>query len=78
MWTPRNLTLNLLRYSPVDENGAMLGPPFPIVHNHLLCLGHVEGEVVVLASHGQVSDLLSIGCLIVVDDQAYHLCHQQI
>ena len=50
----------------------MLGPLFPVVHNHLLCLDHVEGEVVVLAPHGQVSDLLPIGCLDVVGDQAYH------
>ena len=60
--------LNLLHYSPVDENGGVLGPPFPVVHNHLLCLDHVEGEVVLLGPHGQVSDLLSIGCLVV--DQA--------
>ena len=38
----------------------MLGPPFPVVHNRLLCLDHVEGEDVVLAPHGQVSDLLLI------------------
>ena len=24
--------LNLLHYSPVDENGGVLGPPFPVVH----------------------------------------------
>ena len=52
----------------------MLGPPFPVVHDHLLSLDHVEGEVVVLAPHGQVSDLLPIGCLIVVGDQAYPCC----
>ena len=63
--------LNLLHYSPIDENGGMLGPLFPVVHNHLLCLEHVEGEVVVLAPHGQVSDLLPIDWLIVIDDQAY-------
>ena len=34
----------------------MLGPPFPEVHNHLLSLDHVEGEVVVLAPHGQVNE----------------------
>ena len=43
-------------------------------HNHLLCLDHVEGEVVVLAPHGQVSDLLPIDCFVVVGDQAYHCC----
>ena len=31
-------------------------------------------QVVVLAPHGQVSDLLPIGCLIVVSDQAHHCC----
>ena len=44
--------LNLLNYSPIDENGGVLGPPFPVVHNHLLCLDHVEGEVLVLVPHG--------------------------
>jgi hypothetical protein len=41
--------LNLLHYSSVDENGGVLCPHFPVVNNHLLCLDHVEGEVVVLA-----------------------------
>ena len=35
-------------------------------------ISFVEGEVVVLALHCQVSDVLHIGCLIVVSDQAYH------
>jgi hypothetical protein len=30
----------------------VLGPHFPVVHHHLLCLDHIEGEVVVLAPHG--------------------------
>ena len=49
----------------------MLCPPFPVVHTHLLCLDQVEGEIAVLAPLGQVFDLLHIGCLIVVGDQAY-------
>ena len=60
--------LNLLHYSSVDENGGVLCSPFPVVHNHLLCLDRVEGEVVVLASHSQVSDLLPIDCLVIVGD----------
>ena len=32
----------------------------------------IDGEVVVLEPHCQISDLLPIGCLIVVSDQAYH------
>ena len=62
--------LNLHHCSPVDENGGVLDPPFPVIHNHLLHLDHVEGEVVILAPHCQVSDLLPIGCLILVSDQA--------
>ena len=64
--------LNLFHYSPVDDNGCVLGPPFPVVHNHLLCLGYVEGEVLILVPHCQVSDLLPICCLIIVGDKAYH------
>jgi hypothetical protein len=66
--------LNLLHYSPVDENGGILYPPFPVVHNHLACLDHVKGEVVILAPPGLVCDLLPIGCLVIVCDQAYHCC----
>ena len=47
---------------------------FPVVHDQLLCLAHVEGEVVVLAPHCQISDLLPICCLIIVGEQAYHCC----
>ena len=52
--------------------GAWLGPPFPVVHDQLLCLADVEGEVDVLAPHCQVSNLLPVGSLVVVSDQAYH------
>ena len=48
----------------------MLGPLFPLVHNHLICLDHVEGKVVVLAPPGQVSNRRLIGYLVVVGDQA--------
>ena len=60
--TPRKLT-NPLHYSPVDVNGGLLDPPFSLVHDQLLYLADVEGGVVVLAPHCQVSDLLPIGCL---------------
>ena len=43
-------TLDPLHYSPVDDNGCLFGPPFPVVHDQLLCLAHTEGEVVVLAT----------------------------
>jgi hypothetical protein len=62
--------LDPLHYSPIDVNGGVLGPPFPVVHNQLLFLAEVEGEVVALAPHYQVSDLLPIGCLIIVASSA--------
>ena len=61
--------LNLLHCSPFDETKGVLGPLFLVVHNHLLCLDHVEEEVVVLAPHSQVSDLLPVDCLVIVIDQ---------
>ena len=56
-------TLDPIHYSPVDVNGGLFGPPFPVVHDQLLCPPHIEGEVVVLAPHCQV-----------VGDQDYHRC----
>jgi hypothetical protein len=67
-------TLDQLHYSPVNVNGGLFGPPSPLVHGQLLCVAHIEREVVVLAPHFQISDLLPIGGLIVVGDQAYHCC----
>ena len=49
--------------------GDVLGPPYSVVYNHLLCLDHVEGEVVILVPHCQVSEL-PICCLIVAGDRS--------
>ena len=43
--------LDPLHYSPVDMDGGVLGPAFPVVHDHSICLAHVEEEVDVLAPH---------------------------
>ena len=40
-----------VHYSPVDVNGGILGPPFLVVYDQLLCLADDEGEVVVPATH---------------------------
>ena len=66
MDTEKLEALNPLLYSPVNVNGGMYGLPFPVVHYQLLCLADIEGQVVVLAPHCQVSDLLPIDCLIVL------------
>jgi hypothetical protein len=63
-------TFDPFHYNPVDVNGALFCTNFPVVHDQLFCLAHVEGEVVVLASHCQVSDLLLIGCFYVISEQA--------
>ena len=41
--------------------GACSALPFPVVHEQLLGLADIEGEVVVLAPHCEVSDLIPIG-----------------
>ena len=52
--------LDPVHYSPVEVNGGVLGSLFPVVHDQLFCLADVEGEVVVLAPHCQVSDFLPV------------------
>ena len=59
--------LSLLHSSPVDKNGGVLRPAFPVVHNNFLCLDQVEGDVNVLAT-------TAMGCLVLFGDQAYHCC----
>ena len=59
MWTQKNLKFSL-HYSPVDVNGGVLGPSFPVVHDQLLCFADIEGEGFVLTPHCQVSDLLTV------------------
>ena len=63
--------LDPLLYSPVNEDGGMLGPTCLVVHDQPFRLADTEGEVVVLEPHCQVTDLFPIGCLIVISDQAY-------
>jgi len=41
----------------------------PEVHDHLLSLADIEGEVIALAPCCQVPDLLSVGGLIIVGDE---------
>ena len=58
MDTKELAALNPLHSRPVDVNGGVLRPPFPVGYSQVLCLADVEGEVVVPAPHCQVSDLL--------------------
>ncbi len=54
-----------------DGKGGVSFPlSLPVVHNQLLCFADLEMDVVVLAPRCQGSDLLSVGRLIIVGDQA--------
>lgn len=44
----------------------------PEVHNNLLCLLHIQVEIVVLAPHGQAAHLTPVDCLIVVVDETHN------
>jgi hypothetical protein len=55
MWTPGNLKISIRSTTALSMNGGVSSPPFPIVHDQLLCLARVEVEVVVLAPHCQFS-----------------------
>ena len=68
------LELDPFCYNPVDVNVGGFGRLFPVVHDQFLCLAQVDGEVVVLAPHCQVSDPLPIVCHIIFGDL---LCRQQ-
>ena len=58
MDTEEREALDQLHFGPVNVNGVVLGPPFPVVHDHLLYLTDVEGEALVLSPHCQVYVLL--------------------
>ncbi len=46
----------------------------PEVHHNLLCLTHIEGQVVCTTPFNQLCHFLSVGCFIVVADETYHSC----
>ena len=53
--------LNPLHCGPVDVDGVVYPPMFPVVHDQLLGLADDEGEIVVLTPHCHISDLLPVG-----------------
>ncbi len=72
MCTPRNLVLLTLstvegRWSVGVVNGVS-----PEVHHNLLCLLHIEGQVVCATPFSQLCHFLSVVRFIVVADETYH------
>ncbi len=75
MYIPRNfvlLTLSTVELSMVS--GGVVNRVPPEVHHNLLCLTHIEGQVVCTTPFNQLCHFLSVGCFIIVADEAYHSC----
>ncbi len=73
MCTPRNLVL--LTLPAVDGQwGVVSGVPPPEVQHNLLCLLHIEGQIVSATPFSQLCHFLSVVCFIVVADETYHCC----
>ncbi len=71
MCTPRNLVL--LTLSTV-ELSMVSGVPPPEVQHNLLCLLHIEGQMVSATPFSQLCHFLSVVRFIVVADETYHCC----
>ncbi len=50
------------------------GVPPPEVHHNLLCLLHIEGQIVSATPFSQLCHFLSVVRFIVVADETYHCC----
>ncbi len=73
MCTPRNLVL--LTLSTVDGQwGVVNGVPPPEVQHNLLCLLHIEGQIISTTPFSQLCHFLSVVCFIFVANETYHCC----
>ncbi len=72
MCTPRNLVLLALHSRTVDGQRSMLSVHSPEVNNNLLCLLHIQREIVVPAPPGQAAHLAPVVCLISVANETHH------
>ncbi len=54
--------------------GVVSGVPPPEVHHNLLCLLHIEGQIVSATPFSQLCHFLSVVHFIVVADETYHYC----
>ncbi len=58
----------------VDGQWGVVNRVPPEVHHNLLCLPHIEGQVVCTTPFNQLCHFLSVWCFIIVADEAYHSC----
>ncbi len=56
----------------VDGQWGVVNRVSPEVHHNLLCLTHIEGQVVSTTPFSQLCHFLSVVCFIVVADETYH------
>ncbi len=75
MCTPGISAANSLHSRAVDGQwGVVNGVPPPEVQHNLLCLLHIEGQIVSTTPFSQLCHFLSVVCFIVVADETYHCC----
>ncbi len=72
MCTPRNLVLLTLSTVEVSMVSGGWSTVPPEVHHNLLCLLHIEGQVVSATPFSQLCHFLSVVRFIVVADETYH------
>ena len=65
---------HFLHCIPVNVDGGMLLFLSPEVHDQHLHFVDIEGEVIFLAPLRQGPHFLSVGCLVIVGNQAYYCC----
>ncbi len=75
MCTPRNLVLLTLSTVELSMVSGGWSTEFsPEVHHNLLCLLHIEGQIVNATPLSQLCHFLSVVRFIVVADETYHCC----
>ncbi len=72
MCTPRNLVLLTLSTVELSMVSGVVNRVPPEVHHNLLCLLHIEGQVVSTTPFSQLCHFLSVVRFIVVADETYH------
>ncbi len=58
----------------VDGQWGVVNGVSPEVHHYLLCLPHIEGQIVSATLFSQLCHFLSVVRFIVVADETYHCC----
>ncbi len=74
MYTQELGAAHSLHGRTIDGQRSMQRVHSPEVNNNLLCLLHIQGEIVVPAPPGQAAHLTPVVCLISVANKTHHSC----